>query len=335
MAQGMYTWSMTAASNANADATIDWREGMAPSAVNDSARSMMARLCEWRNDVSGITVTGGTATAYTITTNQVFASLSNLSNQMVAFVPHATNTNTVGNDITLAVDGLAAKPIRAQPSVALPNGSLILGTPYIVTYNNSDAVFYLQGMTNPYSIPLAGGMDYWGSTAPNSSFVFPIGQAISRTTYATLFSLLSTTYGTGDGSTTFNLPDKSGRISAMKEASATRLTSTYFVGNSTAIGAVGGGESSTLITANLPAYTPSGTNTANTTTQSAPNSVNAGFVFGTAGATGIGWQNGIGPTNSVLNVAGQTFTGTAQGGTSTPVRTVQPTIICNYIIRVL
>lgn len=219
-----WSWSKTAASNATADTTINWAEGQSPSSVNDSARAMMARTAEYRDDVAGTITTGGSATAYTITSNQVFDTLAHLSGQMIAFVPHATNTNTVGVDVTLNVDGLGAKSIRLRPGVALPDGALILGTPYVVVYNNSDAVFYLQNMTNPYNVPLAAGMDFWGSTAPNTSFAFPIGQAISRTTYATLFSLISTTYGVGNGSTTFNLPDKTGRISAMKEASATRLT---------------------------------------------------------------------------------------------------------------
>src|SRR5258708_23397161 len=65
---------------------------------------------------------------------------------------------------------------------------------------------------NPYNIPLGSGLPFFLSTAPNSSFVFPFGQAISRTTYATLFALMSTTYGTGDSSTTFNIPDVRGRI---------------------------------------------------------------------------------------------------------------------------
>jgi microcystin-dependent protein len=59
-------------------------------------------------------------------------------------------------------------------------------------------------------------LDYWGTTTPNSSFAFPTGQAISRTTYAALFALIGATYGVGDGTTTFNLPDKTGRVSAMK-----------------------------------------------------------------------------------------------------------------------
>jgi microcystin-dependent protein len=66
------------------------------------------------------------------------------------------------------------------------------------------------------------------------------------------FPAMGATYGVGDGSTTFNLPDKTGRVSAMQEASSTRLTSTYFGGNSTTLGAVGGLESQTLTLAQLP-----------------------------------------------------------------------------------
>ena len=49
-----------------------------------------------------------------------------------------------------------------------------------------------------------------GSTAPAGSLLC-YGQAISRTAYAGLFAALSTTYGVGDGSSTFNLPDLRGR----------------------------------------------------------------------------------------------------------------------------
>jgi microcystin-dependent protein len=73
-------------------------------------------------------------------------------------------------------------------------------------------VFYLRGFYgNPFNIPVGGGMFYVGATAPNSNFVLPAGQAISRTTYATLFALVSTTFGVGDGTTTFNVPDIRGR----------------------------------------------------------------------------------------------------------------------------
>lgn len=52
---------------------------------------------------------------------------------------------------------------------------------------------------------------YAGSTAPNTYWKICDGSAVSRKTYSALFAAISTTYGTGDGSTTFNLPDFQGR----------------------------------------------------------------------------------------------------------------------------
>lgn len=321
MATGFFNWSRTPALNANA--TYTFAEGQAPSSLNDSNRGIMSDAAQWRDDISGAIVTGGTSTAYTVTSYQVFTTLALMNGQMIAFSPHATN----GATVTLNVDGLGAKPLRSSPSVELLAGVLVQGTPYVATYNNSDAAWYLHGFFgNPYNVPIAGGMDFWGTGVPNSSFAFPIGQAISRTTYSALFTIMSTTYGIGDGSTTFNLPDKTGRVSAMKEASATRLTSTYFVGDSTAMGAVGGGESKTLVTGNLPAYTPAGTISTATGTSSGAGS---GFSVSGGGTTLL--TSGT----SALAINPQTFTGSAQGGTSTPFRTVQPTIVCNYIIRLI
>lgn len=59
-------------------------------------------------------------------------------------------------------------------------------------------------------------LPFAGSTAP-TGWLLCYGQAISRTTYANLFAVIGTTYGVGDGSTTFNLPDLRGRIAAGKD----------------------------------------------------------------------------------------------------------------------
>lgn len=55
--------------------------------------------------------------------------------------------------------------------------------------------------------------DYAGSTAP-SGFLLCYGQAVSRTTFAQLFTVIGTSYGVGDGSTTFNVPDLRGVVTA-------------------------------------------------------------------------------------------------------------------------
>ena len=52
---------------------------------------------------------------------------------------------------------------------------------------------------------------YAGATAP-TGWLLCDGTAVSRTTYAALFAITSTTYGVGNGTTTFNVPDLRGRI---------------------------------------------------------------------------------------------------------------------------
>ena len=47
----------------------------------------------------------------------------------------------------------------------------------------------------------------WSDTTAPSGFLECNGQAISRTTYSALFAIVGTTYGSGNGSTTFNVPD--------------------------------------------------------------------------------------------------------------------------------
>ena len=250
-----WSWSKTAASNATADATINWAEGQSPSSVNDSARAMMARAAEWRDDVSGTIATGGTATAYTVASNQGFDTLAHLNGAMIAFVPHTS----CGATVTLNVDGLGAKPLRTSPGVELQSGMLIQGTPYVATYNNADGAFYLRGFYSlPYAIPVGGLLPYVGSSAPNSNFALPFGQDLSRTVYSTLFSLISTTFGTGNGSTTFNLPDLRGRAVFGKDdmggSAASRITVAGGNFDGTVLGGTGGAQNHTLTTPEIPSH---------------------------------------------------------------------------------
>lgn len=76
--------------------------------------------------------------------------------------------------------------------------------------SNSDTV---DGMHAEDLAPVGAIFDYPASTLPSANFMWAAGQAISRTTYAVLFARYGTTHGIGDGSTTFNLPDRRGRYS--------------------------------------------------------------------------------------------------------------------------
>jgi hypothetical protein len=95
---------------------------------------------------------------------------------------------------------------------------------------------------------------------------------------------------------------------------------------------VGGGESNILGTLNLPPYTPSGgiANGAITISHNAE----ANNASSSTGGGGFPVP-AVAPATIIASQAASTFIGNAQGGTSAPFRTVQPSIVCNYIIRIV
>jgi microcystin-dependent protein len=332
----LYKWSQTASADAAADSTINWAEGQAPSSVNDSARAMMAATAKYRDDIAGAIVTSGTSTAYMVSSNQVFDTLADLGGQMIAFTPHTGN----GATVTLNVDSLGAKPLRSAPNTELLAGTIIQGTPYVATYNNSDGAFYLQGFFgNPYNIPLGGMLPYLGSTAPNTSFVLPFGQALSRTTYAGLFSLIGTTYGAGNGSTTFNVIDLRGRIPVPQDNMGGTAAGRVTVGASgldgTMVGANGGAQIVTIAENQLPNIVPTFTGnllTVNSINNNILVSVTTVPVGGSGNAAYVGTPVGTlqsqgTPTGTVSSING----GVAQQ----PTNNMPPSIVVPYILRIV
>lgn len=67
------------------------------------------------------------------------------------------------------------------------------------------------GETFEMTVPPGSSIQFFGSSAPDG-WLFCDGAAISRSTYADLFAVIGTTYGNGNGSTTFNIPDMRGRV---------------------------------------------------------------------------------------------------------------------------
>ncbi len=148
----LYKWSQTAATNATADATINWAEGQAPSSVNDSARALMAAAAKYRDDTAGALLTTNTSTAYNLTSNQVFASLSAMSGQSLRVKIHTTN----GASPTLNVDGLGAKSIVTATGTAVPSGALVTSNIYDLVYANGSSEWILIG-GSIFTPPFASG----------------------------------------------------------------------------------------------------------------------------------------------------------------------------------
>jgi microcystin-dependent protein len=158
-------------------------------------------------------------------------------------------------------------------------------------------------------------------------------------------------WGNGDGSTTFNVPNLQGRATLgrdnMQGTAAGVLTSTYYGVNPDALNALGGAQSATLGTSNLPAYTPSGSFTG-TININDPGHTHTAATDGQHISIGFGGVQYFGGPQNIVNdtvtVAPATtgitaslssggFTGAAQGGTSTPFSNVQPSVTLDWIIK--
>lgn len=105
---------------------------------------------------------------------------------------------------------------------------------------------FLRSMVQPGTV-----LPFAGSKAPNDEWLLCDGSAVSRVGYATLFKVIGETYGSGDGSTTFNLPDLRGRV-AIGSGQAAGLTERI-------IGQAIGAETHTLTVDEMPIHSHSGT----------------------------------------------------------------------------
>jgi microcystin-dependent protein len=304
--------------NANTTAAPDGApEGMAPSGVNNVLRAhqgALKRFYSWA--IPKITV--GSGTAYTLSYAVAPGSLVDGMTHLVQF--HAVN----GTGATLNVNNLGATPLRYHAAGAwwvVPPGLIDTDEVCRVAYHSSSGAYRLLGRRNRTGeiVPFAG------STVPAGA-LFCYGQTVSRTTYAGLFAVISTTYGGGDGSTTFSLPDLRGRVAVGKSD----------MGGFDAGVLNGGGV--------LNAALGSQSNTANTTVGGSTSGSLSVSVSGTTGgpASDIrgmnpGGDEAAGPGH-IHNLTG---TGTASGslsvsasGTSSAFSVVQPTRILNYLIRI-
>jgi len=149
-------------------------------------------------------VTTGTETAYALSLSPPLA--SNIEGLPIFFKAHVANTGAA----TLNVNGLGAIAMRKKATEALVAGDIIAGQILIAQYDGT--YFQIIAGLKPDSSTPIGAEVFWPVGTPPTGWAEEKGQAISRTTYADLFAVIGTSYGAGDGSTTFNLPDARGRF---------------------------------------------------------------------------------------------------------------------------
>lgn len=189
---------------------------------NESPESIGTSWLPWAGDAAKgsslyIAVGEGTSDAITATFDPA---ITELTNGLVVFVRAlASNATTTP---TFNPDGLGAATITKGTYQPLAVGD-IAGNGYwmILQYDSTQGKWVLQnpakGIDVSTGVPV-GTVVMFTAAEPPAGYLKCDGSAVGRTTYPELYAAIGTTYGAGDGSTTFNLPDLIGRFA---EGSAT------------------------------------------------------------------------------------------------------------------
>ena len=208
---------------------------------------------------------------------------------------------------TLNVDGNTT----VAPS-SLVQGTIIHASSPIATATEVADGTSTDKVVSPASLRDSGGGNppgvicMWSTAVAPNGFLLCRGQAVSRTTYARLYAVIGTTYGAGDGSTTFNVPNFQGRVPVGQDSTQTEFD---------VLGETGGSKTHTLTIPEMP-YHNHGTG--------APSGGNIGYGENSGGPAL--YTVGYGPTRP----AAEPVTGTT--GENQPHNNLQPYIVLNYII---
>lgn len=321
--------SITDASN-----TARFPENMQFRNVNDGARALEGMLAREYRDRNMSLAASGSSNAFSVTPNRALTGLSD--GLLIGF----TANHPITGAATINVGGLGIRPIVSSNGSALVAGDIVSGQKLQIVYRAASNDWQIVGQRTTGSnaditarvTPVGTIIPYGGSTLP-AGYLWAAGGTASRTAYAELFAVYGTTYGAGDGSTTFGLPDWRGRTPFGKDdmggTAANRLTSTFGIDGAT-LGATGGAQSTTLITANLPAHNHTATVTDPGHAHEQTVTSDGGF---TGPATGGGYtayafdgeQNTASATTGISVSIGNTGSGSAFSN-------IPPGAVSNWII---
>lgn len=220
--------------------------------------------------------------------------------------------------------------LSARPSAASSNS----GGFYYAT--DAGALFRSNGSAWVRVSEPAGTLNpFAGSSAP-TGYILCYGQAVSRTgAYADLFAAISTTYGVGDGSTTFNVPDLRGRVAVALDNLGGSDAGRLSVSNT--LGGAGGAQNHTLIDDEMPSHAHGGVTGFNGSHTHGPGG--GGTYFAETELTTAAL--GSGGTSRYIVSGGSTVTDLEAShqhsipsqGSDDPHNNMQPYILTSYIIK--
>lgn len=146
--------------------------------------------------------TSGSSVVYSLDSTVDISVVGYQGNQTFVLAFHTP----CGNNPTIDIDDLGALNLKKYTGSGTKTG-LVAGDVqvqrYLATNDGTDIVILNPQSGNNFP----GDIKMSGSSTPNPGWLFCNGSAVSRTIYDGLFAAIGTTFGAGDGSTTFNIPD--------------------------------------------------------------------------------------------------------------------------------
>ena len=229
--------------------------------------------------------------------------------------------------------GIDSVPDITNPTVTDCNVAPTLSTRLNLATDAMTAIETWLLANSPAWTPPPGLIHPFAGTTAPTGYLLCQGQAVSRTTFAGLFGVIGTTYGSGDGSTSFNVPNMQGLVPV-------GVNGTTFT-----LAATGGEATHQLVLAELashahsvtsPTHTHSATDSGHThTVTNAFNQTIQGLQTG--GATYFlpaQITTGVGAANITVAPASAGITATNANGSNTPHNNLQPYMALNYLIKV-
>lgn len=195
-------------------------------------------------------------------------------------------------------------------------------------YNDGTNVRFIEGIEGrPGKMEFEGGetgLPAWVSACTKKPYLLADGSIYNFSDFPALGAKYGNKFG-GNGITTFGVPDMQGRVPLAYDGTGTRITTAGCGINGQTIGAAGGGQTNTVVTANLPPYTPAGGVSVSQPQWDGP-TTRTQLGVTTNGIPANQYWSGNTPTDLRSQITAS-FAGSAQGGTSTPINNVQPAIV--------
>jgi microcystin-dependent protein len=234
--------------------------------------------------------------------------------------------NSAGTDIVTATNYMTG--------ATFPSPTLT-GTPVAPTASAGTNTTQIATTAFVQAAALTGEIKMWGVSSAPTGYLLCNGAAVSRTTYAALYAVYGTTFGVGDGSTTFNVPDFSGKMPI-------GVNGTY------TLASTGGAATTTISSSNLPSHTHTFSAT------SGSMSANASHQHGVLGSAGYhyvadGGQNNGGSASNPFSLGSENYGNyttsqnldhthsvsgtTGSTGSGTAATTISPYLGIYYIIK--